>query len=117
MVATRRLSARVSPRQSEETMPLKWLDAKTSVAFAAEISREIQVLVPVAGEDVEERRHARQVKSLERLLTRVRTFSKQHHLNIYQKAKFANTIRWSLREAGYPKDFIESVLAMMLPIM
>jgi hypothetical protein len=98
-------------------MTLKWFDSKASVAFASEISREIQILVPAAGEDVKEKRYARQVKSLERLLTRVRTFSKQHRLNIYQKAKFANTVRWSLSEAGYPKDFVESVLAMLLPIM
>jgi len=98
-------------------MVLKWFDATTSVAFAAEISNEIQVLIPVTGENIPEKRYTKQVKSLERLLTRVRTFSKQHHLNIYQKAKFANTVRWSLREAGYPKDFIESVLAMVLPVM
>ena len=98
-------------------MALKWFDSKASVAFASEISREIQILVPPGGEDVQGKAPTRQVKSLERLLTRVRTFSKQHRLNIYQKAKFANTVRWSLREAGYPKDFIESVLAMMLPIM
>ena len=98
-------------------MALKWFDSKASVAFASEITREIQILVPPGGEEVKENRRARQVRSLERLLARVRTFSKQHRLNIYQKAKFANTIRWSLRDAGYPKDFIESVLAMMLPIM
>jgi hypothetical protein len=98
-------------------MVLKWFDATTSVAFADEISHEIQVLIPVTGENIPEKHYTKQVKSLERLLTRVRTFSKQHHLNIYQKAKFANTVRWSLREAGYPKDFIESVLAMVLPVM
>ena len=98
-------------------MVLKWFDSKASVAFASEISREIQTLIPPGGEDVQEKRHAKQVRSLERLLSRVRNFSKQHQLNIYQKAKFANSVRWSLREAGYPKDFIESVLAMMLPIM
>jgi hypothetical protein len=98
-------------------MVLKWFDAKASVAFASEISREIQVLVPVSSENVQERRNPKRVRSLERLMTRVRTFSKQHRLNVYQKAKFGNTLRWSLREAGYPKDFIESVLAMMLTIM
>ena len=98
-------------------MVLKWFDAKTSVAFATEISREIQTLVPVNGENFQEKRNPKQVRSLERLLTRVRTFSKQHRLNVYQKAKFANAVRWSLREAGYPKDFVESVLGMMLPIM
>ena len=98
-------------------MLLKWFDAEASVTFGSEICREVQALIPADSEAVKEERHAKQLKSLERLLLRVRTFSKQHHLNIYQKAKFANTVRWSLREAGYPKDFVESVLAMMLPIM
>ena len=98
-------------------MPLKWFNAESSVAFASEISREIQTLIPVDSENVQKQQQPKQLKSLERLLLRVRTFSKQHRLNIYQKAKFANTIRWSLHEAGYPKDFVESVLAMMLPIM
>ena len=98
-------------------MILRWFDSKASVDFASEIAREIQALVPVTGDDIHKKRPAKQVKSLERLLTKVRTFSKRHRLNLYQKAKFANTIRWSLRDAGYPTDFIESVLAMMLPIM
>ena len=98
-------------------MVLKWFDAEASVAFATEIAREVQVLIPTSGEALKEKDYPKKLKNLERLLLRVRTFSKQHHLNTYQKAKFANTVRWSLREAGYPKDFIESVLGMMLPIM
>ena len=98
-------------------MLLKWFNADSSVAFGSEISREIQALIPVDSEDMQRQQEPKQRKNLERLLLRVRTFSKQHRLNIYQKAKFANTIRWSLHEAGYPKDFVESVLAMMLPIM
>jgi len=98
-------------------MALKWFDSSASVAFASEISREVMTIIPPGGEDIQEKRHAKQVRSLERLLGRVRAFSKQHRLNIYQKAKFANTIRWTLKDAGYPREFIESVLAMMLPIM
>jgi len=96
---------------------LKWFDAQASVAFASEIAREVQMLIPVTGETLQQKDYSRKLKNLERLLMRVRTFSKQHHLNTYQKAKFANTVRWGLREAGYPKDFVESVLAMMLPVM
>lgn len=98
-------------------MLLKWFDAEASVAFATEIAREVQVLIPRTGDELQEKAYSKKLKNLERLLLRVRTFSKQHHLNTYQKAKFANTVRWSLREAGYPRDFVESVLGMMLPIM
>lgn len=98
-------------------MRLKWFNADASVAFASEISREIQMLIPVDSENAQRQQQPRQLKNLERLLLRVRNFSKQHRLNIYQKAKFANSVRWSLREAGYPKEFVESVLAIMLPIM
>jgi len=97
--------------------PFKWFNAQASVAFATEIAREVQVLIPTTGEALQEKDYPRKLKNLERLLLRVRTFSKQHHLNTYQKAKFANAVRWQLRETGYPKDFVESVLAMMLPIM
>ena len=97
--------------------PFKWFDAEASVAFATEIAREVQVLIPTKGAEFKEKDYPKKLKNLERLLMRVRTFSKQHHLNTYQKAKFGNTVRWQLREAGYPKDFVESVLAMMLPIM
>jgi len=97
--------------------PFKWFDAKASVAFATEIAREVQVLIPTKGETLQKKDYPKRLKKVERLLIRVRTFSKQHHLNTYQKAKFANTVRWSLREAGYPQDFVESVLGMMLPIM
>ncbi|HSV17437.1 MAG TPA: hypothetical protein VLR71_03440 [Casimicrobiaceae bacterium] len=97
--------------------PFKWFNSEASVAFAAEIAREVQVLIPMKGEALKEKDYAKKLKNLERLLRRVHEFSKQHRLNTYQKAKFGNTVRWLLREAGYPKDFVESVIGMMLPIM
>ena len=103
--------------RDEDVKLLKWFDAEATVAFASEIAREIQVLIPVTGGTLQPKDYSRKLKNLERVLLRVRTFSKQHHLNTYQKAKFGNTVRWALREAGYPADFVESVLAMMLPIM
>ena len=97
-------------------MPLKWFDAKASVAFGEEVARSIQSLAPATAKATEKQR-SKQLKNIERLLTRVRVFSKQNRLNVYQKAKFANTVRWMLKDAGYPKDFIEAALAMILPVM
>ena len=77
----------------------------------------MQLLIPAKDAALKQKNYAKKLKKLERLLLRVRTFSKQNQVNTYQKAKFANTVRWSLHEAGYPKDFVESVLGMMLPIM
>ena len=63
------------------------------VAVAADASRTISV--------------ARLTSILESELERASNFSRDKNLTAFQKAKFANTLRWKLDELGYKPEFVE----------
>jgi hypothetical protein len=43
--------------------------------------------------------------------------SARQRFNFYQKAKFANALRWSLKDNGYAPDFIQEIVALILARM
>jgi hypothetical protein len=43
-----------------------------------------------------------------RVFGRIDLFAQENRLNLYTKARLANRIRWELKDAGYPEDFIET---------
>ncbi|TAK51625.1 MAG: hypothetical protein EPO27_02460 [Betaproteobacteria bacterium] len=42
------------------------------------------------------------------ILSRVTQFAQSTRLSLYRKARLANRVKWSLREAGYPERFVEA---------
>lgn len=36
-------------------------------------------------------------------------FVRAQPLNLYKKAHFANRVRWALLEAGYPREFVDTM--------
>ena len=48
-------------------------------------------------------------------VARGRTFpSAKVPLNVYKKARCANTLRWALLDKGYPKPFVEAVVRLVV---
>ena len=94
-------------------MVLGWFDTRAVVAFAAEAAREIQGALPPA-EAPKRVRGDKRAKRFERVVAKARRFAADNKLNAYKKAKLINTLRWSLKEAGYPDDFIDDIAGLLL---
>ena len=60
---------------------------------------------------------AKRLQKLARIVERTSSQSAQQRFNFYQKAKFANALRWSLKDGGYTPDFIEEVVTLILARM
>ena len=48
--------------------------------------------------------------TIEGALRKAVTFKQQHQLGIYKTARLGNTFRWELKEKGYNKEFIDTVV-------
>jgi hypothetical protein len=94
-------------------MVLGWFDTRAVVAFAAETAREIQAAFPPTEESRRVRPDKR-AKRIERAINKARAFGKEHKLNFYKRAQFANTLRWALKEAGYPEEFVRDVVGLVV---
>ena len=95
-------------------MVLGWFDTRAAVQFANETSRDIQAALPPSDERPDKKQAGKRAKKIERIVLKAKEFSKQNKLNFYKKAKFANTLKWSLKEAGYSEVFVREMLGLVL---
>ena len=95
----------------------RWLDGRTATELGNEIANDIRHLLPIekGAKKPEESGEALAEAGANRREDERR--SAQHRFNFYQKAKFANALRWSLKDAGYAPDFIEEVVGLILARM
>lgn len=94
-------------------MVIGWFDASEVVAFAEEIVLEIEKLFPLDEQHAKSRNMKKEQKRLNSLLVRVRSYAMKAPLNVYKKAKFLNTIKWKLHDAGHEQQFISDVVALL----
>jgi hypothetical protein len=94
---------------------LGWFNTKEVDAFADSLVAELVERVPPAGGGVSGRKGLERVtRSFGAALGRIDDFARSQRLNVYKKAHFVNRVRWALREAGYPADFIETMVQELL---
>lgn len=85
--------------------------------FAHDIVREVNRLFPPSEQKGKAIPVKTYQKKFESLIVRVRTFSSQHKLNLYKKAKFLNTIKWDMREAGHEEVIVSEFISFLAPLL
>lgn len=91
-----------------------WFNATEAVAQGREIALGVCASLKPAEAGGITRTEGRMREQFERLIERSTSAVRGHRFNLYQKAKFANTLKWELREAGYPDEFIDEFLTFIL---
>jgi hypothetical protein len=93
-----------------------WFDSKAVDAFADGAVADLVKRVPP------EKMHTR--KSVERLrstgdmiFTRADNFGRSQSLNVYQRARLGNRVKWALREAGYPAEFADALTYELVTVI
>ena len=94
-----------------------WLDGRPATKFGNEIANDIRKLVPLESGAKGQKNPGKRLQKMARIVERTSRESAQHRFNFYQKAKFANALKWSLKDSGYAPDFIEEVVALILARM
>ena len=93
---------------------LKWLDASEATKQADDAVAEIGKLVPPAELANDANSRAKHIRKLSGTINKHRHKNGTTGYNIYQKSKFANRVKWLLRDAGYPDDFIDSLIRLLI---
>ena len=91
---------------------LKWLDSTEAVAQADSAIEEVGRIVPLAQLTDASTSRSKQMQKLERTIDKHRR--QYAGYNIYQKAKFANRVKWCLRDRNYPNEFIDSLVRLLI---
>jgi hypothetical protein len=98
-------------------MILDWFNAGEAVLFAKEIVRDINRLFPPADQKGKAIPKKEFQKKFNSLVGGIRKFAIKNKLNIYQKAKLLNTIKWEMREANHEETVIDEFISFITPLL
>jgi len=88
---------------------LKWFNSQEVDKFADWLTAEIIKRYPPEGLDTDSKKSSQRLKKvLDSLFQRIEAFAEENVLNIYQRARLGNRVKWAMRDAGYPLAFSES---------
>ena len=88
---------------------LKWFNSQEVDKFSDWLIAEIIKRYPPEGLDTDSKKSSQRLKKvLDSLFQRIEAFAEKNVLNLYQRARLGNRVKWAMRDAGYPLPFSES---------
>ena len=87
----------------------QWFDTAEIDELALAIAAELVKRVPPSALDSHTKKAADRLRNThDAIFARASKFARTHPLNIYKRARLGNQFRWTLKEAGYPREFVEA---------
>ncbi|HEX9395652.1 MAG TPA: hypothetical protein VF943_02825 [Burkholderiales bacterium] len=90
-------------------MAIGWFRTKEVEEFADSLVAELVERVPPSGSVTGRKAFDKLRRTFGATFERIDAFARSQPLNLYKKAHFANHMRWALKEAGYPPDFVKTM--------
>jgi hypothetical protein len=99
-------------------MLLDWFDSKEVDEFSDSIVADLVRRLPPSGADTGAKKAVERLrKTHDAIFARVEKFARSQDLNLYKKARLGNRIKWSLKEAGYPAEFADSLTFELVTVV
>jgi len=87
-----------------------WFDCKAVDEFADGVVADLVKRVPPPSIASVGKTTAKRLKNTnDMIFARAEAFARAQPLNLYKKAHLGNRVKWALREAGYPEDFVDAL--------
>lgn len=94
---------------------LSWFDSSEAEEFGNSLADLFIKRVPLDNAGRKAASTAKRQEVMEKMFLQVIQFRAKKKLNVYKKAKFGNTFKWRMREAGYdPAAVDELTHALMI---
>ena len=95
-----------------------WFDCTEVNAFADGVVGDLAKRVPPSAiENPAKKTAERLYRTNDMIFTRAESFARTARLNLYKKAHLGNRVKWALKEAGYPEDFIEALTYELVKVV
>ncbi len=97
---------------------LDWFNTREVNEFAQALVDGLLTRYPPGGRDTDLKKATERLrKTHDALFTTVNNFAKSAKLNGYKIAQLGNKVRWALKDAGYPKDFVDTFTLELLTVV
>ena len=99
-------------------MILNWFNTREVNELAQTIVDELVKRYPPDGKDFELKKSTERLrKTHDSIFARVSTFAKSAKLNTYKIAQLGTQTKLALKEAGYPKEFVETFVIELVAVV
>jgi hypothetical protein len=91
-----------------------WLDAGKAEEFGHSLAAAFIEKMPPDAQMNESKVASKTQYVLDKMSVRVTAFKREESLNAYKTAKLANAFKWKLKDAGYEKEYIETLVGWLV---
>ena len=97
---------------------LAWFDCSEVDAFVDSIVAEVVKRLPPEGVELPAKKAMERLrKTHDVVFRRVDAFASSVRLNLYKKAHLGNRFLWALKEAGYPREFVDTLTHELVTVV
>jgi hypothetical protein len=87
-----------------------WFNCTEVDAFVDSIVADLVKRFPPEGVELPAKKATERLKRTHDIIfRRIETFAATQSLNLYKKAHLGNHFKWTLKEAGYPAEFVDAM--------
>ena len=95
-----------------------WFDTKDEDALAQWVVDDMRERLPPDMLGRPDRKVSERVHRMSEAISgRVRDFVSARKPNLYQRAHLGNRVKWALKEAGYPEDFVATFITELMTLV
>jgi uncharacterized HAD superfamily protein len=96
----------------------RWFSTKEVDQFANELATEFNRRFPASeAASATPQTESRLRGSKDLMMSRTQVFAERNKLNLYKRAKLANTLKWKLRELGYEQNLADTLVTEVVRIV
>ncbi|HXA46441.1 MAG TPA: hypothetical protein VNW52_02335 [Burkholderiaceae bacterium] len=91
-----------------------WFNASEAQQFGTTLADFFIERVPAADSGKKDTSPAKRQEVINKMLLQIEIFKTNHKLNIFKKAKLANSFKWKLLDAKYEAGFVDELTKILL---
>ena len=91
-----------------------WFDASEAQKFGTTLADFYIERITAEDSGNKDKSAAKQQEVVTKMLLQVQIFKANHKLNLYKKAKLANSFKWKLMDANYQPDIVDELTKTLL---
>jgi len=91
-----------------------WFNAKAAKQFGNELAKMVMQQLPLDNKLNARKLESKREFIIKKMISEIANFRQREKLNFYKTAQIGNTFRWSLKEAGYDNEFIETLTGFLV---
>ena len=91
-----------------------WFDASEAQKFGTTLADFYIERITAEDAGTKDKSTAKQQEVVTKMLLQIQIFKANHKLNLYKKAKLANSFKWKLMDANYQPEIVDELTKTLL---